>query len=103
LDNLSFYVHSNNRCGMCMKMSSMVFELVVLPLWLPSWFVPSFFYMFSQYGLSSHNLCNVSLFCITFFFYLCYLFGTLWYWQCTPCFYNIHTFFTQHCHLLMLF
>ncbi len=59
LDNLSFYVHSNDRCGMHMKMSSLVSNLVVLPLWLSLWFAPSSFYMFSNCGSSSHNLCNV--------------------------------------------
>jgi hypothetical protein len=44
----------------------------------------------------------VSFPCITLCFCWCYLFGTMWYWQCTPCFYNSHAFFTQHCCLLML-
>jgi hypothetical protein len=30
------------------------------------------------------------------------LFDNLWYWKCTPCFYSCHTFFTQHCCVLML-
>ncbi len=39
---------------------------------------------------------------ITMCFRWCYMFGILWYWKCTPCFYNSHAFFTQHCRLLML-
>jgi hypothetical protein len=44
----------------------------------------------------------VSLPCITLCFWWCCLFCTLWYWKCTPCFHSSHSFFTQHCHLLML-
>jgi hypothetical protein len=47
-----------------------------------------------------HPTMFVSLPYITLCFCWCYLFGTLWYSQCTPCFCNSHTFFTQHCHLL---
>jgi hypothetical protein len=39
---------------------------------------------------------------ITLCFWRCYLFSTLWYWKCAPCFNNSHFFFTQHHHLLML-
>jgi hypothetical protein len=35
-------------------------------------------------------------------FWWCYLFCTLWYWQCIPCFGSIHPFFTQHHCLFML-
>jgi hypothetical protein len=44
----------------------------------------------------------VNLPCITLCFWWCYLFNILWYWKCAPCFKNIHSFFTQHRHLLML-
>jgi hypothetical protein len=47
---------------MHMKMSSMVFDLVVLPLWLPLWCVLSSFYMSPHCDSSSHNLCNVCQF-----------------------------------------
>ncbi len=59
LDNLSFYIHSNHRCGMHMKMSCVVINLVVLPLWLPPWSTLSSFYMSPHSNSSSHNLCNV--------------------------------------------
>ncbi len=41
---LSFYVHSNHRCGMHMKMFFMLFDLAVLPLLLPPW-VCSFLFL----------------------------------------------------------
>jgi hypothetical protein len=59
LDNLSFYVHSNHRCDMHMKMSFMFFDLVVSPLWLPLWSTLSSFCISPPCDLSSHNLCNV--------------------------------------------
>jgi hypothetical protein len=37
----------------------MVFDLVVLPLWLLMWSVLSYFYMSPHCDLSSHNLCNI--------------------------------------------
>ncbi len=54
-----FYVHSNHRCGMYMKMSFVVFDLVVLLFWLPLWSILSFFYMFPHYDSSYHKLCNI--------------------------------------------
>ncbi len=42
MDNLSFYVHLNHRCGMHMKMS--YFDFVMLPLWLAT-MVCSFFFL----------------------------------------------------------
>jgi hypothetical protein len=61
LDNLSFYVHSNHRCGMHIKMSFVVFESVVQRLWLPPCSIVSSFYMSPHCDSSSHNLCNVCL------------------------------------------
>ncbi len=43
-----------------MKMSSMVFNFVVLFLWLPLWLAPSF-YMSTHCDYSFHNLCNTCL------------------------------------------
>jgi len=53
---------------MHMKMSFMFFDLVVPPLWLPSWSVFSSFCMSPHYDLSSHNLCNVCQSSMYYFF-----------------------------------
>jgi hypothetical protein len=44
--------------------------LVVLLLWLPLWFVLSYFYMSPHCDLSSHNLCNVCQFSLYYFVFL---------------------------------
>jgi hypothetical protein len=59
LNNLSFYVHSNHTCGMHMEMFSVVFDLVMMPMWFPLWSILFFFYMSPHCDLSSHSLCNV--------------------------------------------
>ncbi len=45
----------------------MVFDLVVLPLWLPLWFILSSFYMSPHCDSSSHSLCNVCHFSLYYF------------------------------------
>jgi hypothetical protein len=44
----------------------------------------------------------INLPCIILCFHWCCLFGILWCLKGTPCFFNSHAFFTQHCCLLML-
>jgi len=98
LDNLSFNVHSNHICDIHMKMSCVIFDLVVLPLSLPPWSTLFFSFMSPHYGSSSHNLCNVYYFVFLLMFFI-------WYYVVVTMhslLLHSHAFFTQHCHLLML-
>jgi hypothetical protein len=82
-------------------------------LWFLTWFCGLcgchyglFFLLFTCF----HIMIRHSIVCAMFInlphIILCFhqwcLFGNLWYWKCIPCFYNSHTFLTQHCHLLTL-
>jgi hypothetical protein len=65
----------NHIFGMHMKMSYVVFDLVVLLLWLSSWFV-FFFHMFPHCDSSSLcNICQSSL-----YYYVFSLMLLIWYY-----------------------
>jgi hypothetical protein len=73
----SVIFHSNHRCDIHMKVSCVLFDLVVPPLWLSLWSALFSFYMFPHYGLSSHNLCNVCQSPLYYFVFL--LVRSVWY------------------------
>jgi hypothetical protein len=64
------------------------------------------FILFTCFHIMFHHLTICAMFVnlpyITLCFCWCYMFSTLWYWKCTPCFCSSHVFFTQHCCLFML-
>jgi hypothetical protein len=77
---MSFYVHSNHRCDMHMKMSFVVFYSIVLPLWLPLWCPLSSFACF-HIVISHSTICSILVnfpYIILCFWWWC-LFNTLWY------------------------
>jgi hypothetical protein len=86
-----------------MKMFSMVFYLVVLPLWLPLWSILSSFYMSPHCDFASHSTCNICQSSLYYFMFLLVL--HVWYsmvLKVHSLLLQNHAFFTQHRRLLML-